>query len=149
MTATNHALTGAAIGLLVGQFWLALPIALLSHFVCDSLPHYGNQNVSVGSKGFARYLCVDCAGAVVVATVLFALRPEHWFVACWCAFLATSPDLMWFGGFWKARRGAERSIPTYLLARFHASIQWFQRPIGAVVELVWGMSTIYLIANLI
>ena len=114
------------------------------------------DGIAVAAVCWVRRVCAagvaavaTASGAVVVAAVLVALRPEHWFVACWCAFLATSPDLMWFSGFWKARSGAERSIPTYLLARLHASIQWFQRPIGAVVELAWGMSMVYLIANLI
>ena len=40
MTATNHALTGATIATLVRQPYLAIPLAFLSHFFCDALPHF-------------------------------------------------------------------------------------------------------------
>jgi hypothetical protein len=148
MTATNHALTGAVIGLSVGNAWLALVLALGSHFVCDVLPHYGNESVSSGSKEFRTYLIVDCLGAVGVALFLFVLRPEQWFVACWCAFAATSPDLMWLKGFLSSQKGFERTIPNYLLAQFHAKIQWFQRPIGVVFESIWALAMIIAIDNL-
>jgi len=148
MTATNHALTGAVIGLGVNNVWLALPLAIVSHFVCDVLPHYGNSKISTGSKEFKIYLIVDCMGAVAVALFLFALRPEQWFVASWCAFLATSPDLMWLQGFLLSQKGFERTIPKYLLAQFHAKIQWFQRPIGVVFELIWALAMIIATDNL-
>ena len=40
MTATNHALTGAAIGFIVGVPAIAIPLALISHFVLDAIPHF-------------------------------------------------------------------------------------------------------------
>ena len=41
MTATNHALSGALIGLAVMQPILALPLAFVSHFMLDAVPHFG------------------------------------------------------------------------------------------------------------
>lgn len=64
MTATNHALTGAAIGLLVGEPLIAVPAAIASHFICDALPHYGRvgpDSKTIGSKGFRNYLLSDAA----------------------------------------------------------------------------------------
>ena len=40
---TNHMVTGAVIALVVKQPALALPLAFLSHFVLDALPHYGER----------------------------------------------------------------------------------------------------------
>jgi hypothetical protein len=38
MTATNQVLTGAVLGMVLANPWVALPAAFLSHFVLDSVP---------------------------------------------------------------------------------------------------------------
>jgi hypothetical protein len=106
MIATNHAITGALIGLIVGEPLLAIPAAILSHFVCDSLPHYGNNSpdtVFFKSKTFRNMLITDAALCVVLVIILALTRPEHWFLASICAFLSTSPDLIWINHFRLAR----------------------------------------------
>ena len=149
MTATNHALTGALIGLTVHNAWIALPVALLSHFICDAIPHYSDHRIKIGSKQFKQYLIVDALGAVTVASYLFALRPEAWFVACWAAFLATSPDLMWAQSFFRSqRRQKDAPMPAHLVARFHHRIQWFAKPVGAAVEYAWAFGAVLLLAKL-
>lgn len=40
MTATGHAIIGAAIATQITNPFVALPVAFLSHFVCDKLPHW-------------------------------------------------------------------------------------------------------------
>ena len=61
MTATNHALTGAAIATLGKATPIcAIPLAFASHFVCDSLPHFGLK-LKFGSKGMWRYLYIEAA----------------------------------------------------------------------------------------
>lgn len=40
MTATSHALIGASIGAALPNPALALPLAFLSHFLCDKVPHW-------------------------------------------------------------------------------------------------------------
>lgn len=149
MTATNHALTGAVLGLTISNPLLALPAALLSHFVCDAIPHYSDTRVSPGSHNFALYLLVDILGAIAVATFLFILRPDNWFVACWAAFLATSPDLMWAPLFVRAQKTGKEVRPQHVVARFHARIQWFARPIGITVEYAWALAAIVLLAYLV
>ena len=39
MLITVHFLVGAAIGKYVGQTWLIIILALLSHYILDALPH--------------------------------------------------------------------------------------------------------------
>lgn len=149
MTATNHALTGAIIGLAVGSPWIALPAAVLSHFICDAIPHFTDPKVKIGSKAFRRYLVTDMLGAVGVALFLVVVQPEHWFLACWTAFLATSPDLMWATSFFRSQKsGKDTPMPSHLLARFHHRIQWFAKPIGATVEYAWAFGALVILAKL-
>jgi hypothetical protein len=137
VTATNHALTGAAIGLLVGEPLIALSAALASHFVCDALPHYASATPdrTIKSAGFRNYLFVEAALCGLIVLVLAIFRPEQWFLAAACAFLAASPDFLWINRYRLQSRG-RRWRPIGFL-KFAADIQWFQRPIGAVVEVAW------------
>src|SRR5206468_8014016 len=99
MTATNHALTGAFIGLAVGNPLVAIPAAFASHFICDALPHFDvpgkTAEARIGSKAFL-YLQIMLGGflCLVLVAVLAVARPQHWLTACFCAFVATSPDIL-------------------------------------------------------
>jgi hypothetical protein len=148
MTATNHAITGALIGLIVGQPLIALPAAFLSHFVCDAIPHYGNAKVPLWSASFKRMLVVDASLCVVLVAVLVDRHPLHWLLAAVCAFLATSPDLYWIRRFKYGIHHKRVLATNSKLDHFLGSdgIQWFQRPIGAVVELAWFVSGVSLLS---
>lgn len=145
MTATNHAVTGAVIGLAVGQPLLALPAAFLSHFVCDALPHYGSASPpekELKTNRFRNYLVVEAAICALLVLILAVTRPDHWLLASFCAFLATSPDLFWINSYVKIRAG--KPWRPNLYSRFAKRIQWFAKPIGAIFEVVWfaGMVTL-------
>lgn len=148
MTATNHALTGALVGLSIGHP-AAMPLAIASHFVLDALPHYSDERLQVSSKAFARLLVVEALLCFMIVLLLFLARPEHWLLAIVCAFLATSPDFMWAGRFFRARRGNDELILRNAIMRFHSWIQWFERPIGAFVEVVWFLGAGVLLANML
>lgn len=148
MTATNHALTGAVIGLVAGNPWIAVPAAIASHFVCDALPHYGHGRGSgewFRSSFFKRMLAVDTACCFLIAGLLFADRPLHWLLAIVCAFLATSPDFYWIGKFRQALHG-EPVKQSQGFGYFAGVIQWFQKPIGAAVEAAWFVALAVLLA---
>jgi len=145
VTATNHALTGATIGLLVANPLIALPAALLSHFICDSLPHFGSSDPQLlQRRWFSQLLLIDAAVCMVLVGVLAFNHPFHWPLAAVCAFVATSPDLMWLKKYVRARRHRPAITERSLLLSFHSQIQWFQRPIGSLVEVAWfaGLGTI-------
>jgi hypothetical protein len=149
MTATNHALTGATIGLLVGDAFLAVPVAFMSHFVLDAIPHYGSngdQNF-IKTTAFKRVLFVDALICLVIVSVIIGLKPHNWLLACVCAFLATSPDLLWINSFTKLNRGKKWQPSAY--SKFAKVIQWFEKPIGAVVELSWAIAAIIVLSILI
>lgn len=132
MTATSHAVTGAAVAAVVRQPLLVLPLALASHFVCDALPHFG-INMKFGSKSMYSWLAVDGAVAVAVALLLLAVGVTQPWLLAMGGFVAMSPDLMWL---W---HGLKKSKPdTYgVITSLHHSIQWYQKPAGIVVDIAW------------
>jgi hypothetical protein len=145
VTATNHALTGATIGLLIGNPLIALPVSLMSHFICDSLPHFDTQNPTMEKRPwFSKMLLTDALGCITIVGVLAFNHPMHWLLAAICAFLATSPDLMWINKYLRVRRKLPEQPLKYLIMRLHVAVQWFARPLGAVVEVAWfiGVGTI-------
>lgn len=145
MTATNHALTGALIGLIVVNPYIALPAAVISHFVCDALPHFGVKQDPAGTNWFKRLLVLEASLCIVLVAILAYSRPHHWAIAALAAFLATSPDFMWINKFRRSQAGIKQSARPPILLRFHAAIQWFERPIGAVFEVAWALSAIILL----
>lgn len=144
MTATNHALTGALIGLVIASPVAALIVALLSHFVLDALPHFTNPSWKFNGRRFKTLLLTDMIGCFLVAGLVFASRPEHWSVIILCAFVATSPDFAWVPDFVAAQR--KRPKPKYgPFRRFASWIQWSATPRGGIVEAVWAIVFISLI----
>ena len=149
MTATNHALTGAAIGLLTGKPIVAVPLAIASHFICDAIPHFGftDRQKVLSTNLFKNYLIVEATVCAGIVALLFVRHPEHWLLASFCAFAATSPDFLWIGKFIKARKNLKWRPNGF--ARFAGGIQWFQKPIGGLVELAWFSALILIIAPFI
>ncbi len=138
MTAINHALTGAVIGLVVGEPLIALPAALASHFVCDAIPHFGSADSPakrLRTNNFRNYLILEALLCFSLVVTLAILQPQHWFLASTCAFLATSPDLLWINKYLKLRHGKQWKRNAY--EKFAGNIQWFEKPIGAIVEVAW------------
>jgi hypothetical protein len=146
MTATNHALTGALIGLVVGNPAVALPAAFASHFICDAIPHYASSippEKRLKTNLFRNYLIAEAGLCFLLVVCLTVAQPRHWLLADICAFLAASPDLFWINRYVKTRAG--RAWRPNLFSKFAGGIQWFQRPIGAVVEAAWFVAGIALL----
>lgn len=142
MTAPNHALTGAIIGLTITNPVLALPLAFVSHFVCDAIPHYDPPGTDVAkrykSKRFVYEFLVLGAGlCFLVVLALAYTRPQHWLTAALCAFLATSPDLFWIPRFLRTRRTGKDVVPRGWFFWFHNFVQWRTGPKLIWVEAVW------------
>jgi hypothetical protein len=151
MRAINHAMTGAIIGLSVGNPVVAAGLALASHFVLDAVPHHGdNRRYPISSRLFTKILMVDATLCVALVVMLFILLP--WWTAAavsFCAFLATSPDLMWIDRFMVARRkGGDPGIRGRI-QWFHAKVQWSETPQGKWIELVAAVLFIYVLNKLI
>lgn len=150
MTAINHALTGALIGLVVGQPLAAVPLAVGSHFVCDALPHFGTglpDKVVLKTDAFRNYLLADALLCFLAVCALAVFRPEHWLLAAVCALAAAAPDFASVNRYLKTRRGLKWKPGRY--TKFASDIQWFERPIGGVVEVAWFIGAIVLLVPLL
>ena len=146
MRAINHALTGTVIGLVVKEPAVAIPIALVSHWICDAIPHYGSgisEKHAMESNAFERLLYIDTVLCFLLVLVLAILQPNHWVLASFCAFVAASPDLLSFNRWRLMRQGLKSKLTPY--GKFAKGIQWFERPIGGVVELAWAIAAVILI----
>jgi len=142
MTAPNHALTGALIGLSISNPAVALPLAFLSHFACDAIPHYDppetDQAKRLTSRRFLYEFLVAGAFLCFLLVLLLALaHPKHWLTAAGCAFLAASPDLFWIPRFLHSKRTGKDRPPTNGFLKFHSWIQWRTGPHLLLVEAVW------------
>lgn len=130
------------IGLTVQEPLLAAPLAFLSHFVCDAIPHYdpsmSEDEGRIMSKQFIVVQLIIGAFLCLALVVILALvRPRSWLLAAICAFLAASPDMFWIPRFIHALRTHKDNLRRGWFLRFHAFVQWKTAPRFWVVEAVW------------
>lgn len=165
MTATNHALTGALIALAIKKPEFAIPLAFMSHFVVDMIPHYNPPKVKKQSftnfydnwpKKFASpsFLYIFASDMLLFGLILLVLplsAPAT--VSAWTIFFsslaAASPDFV--GGRFLVYRiigYKPKHIKNSPFTRFHIWLQWMERPWGIWVELAWAILMIWLIYNL-
>lgn len=141
MTAPNHALTGAVIGLSISNPFVALPLAFLSHFVCDLIPHYDPPTVGAKRLDSRRFLyefiILGAAICFLIVLYLAIARPEHWVNAAFCAFAAASPDLFWIPRFIHVKRTGKDVVLRNWFLKFHSRLQWQTGPKLFWVEAVW------------
>jgi hypothetical protein len=131
MTTSNHIYAGAIIALTVKDPAVALPLALLSHFVLDALPHYGHENYTEALKHRLTYVMesVNLIGIPLLVYLLWGQSVWVWLAAI----VALSPDLAWVYRYTRyERRG--RLPRDGLLTRFHKGIQRYEVHWGIYVE---------------
>lgn len=147
MTATNHMLAGALVAVAVKQPLLAVPLAFASHFVLDSLPHFGYPNHMGFGEALKKRLTIVMLGydvlALILLILLFADKVSLLIVSC--AFTAITPDLVWlYRYFFFERKGLPS--PRGPITKFHQWVQWGERPWGIAVEVIFfsvGALTLY------
>lgn len=127
MTGLNHVLTGTAIALAVQQPLVAAPLAFLSHFVLDVIPHFDHPHYRYGSRYFAAIMASDGVISVAAVITLMVLVPGMAGTIAIGALFAIMPDFAWLYYYRNNR-------PQWWFFRFHSKIQWFERPPGALVE---------------
>ena len=150
MTATNHALTGAIIGLTVSTPAVALVLALVSHYALDALPHYGrsaSQTQVLQSDRFRNYLLLEALVCFGIVVTLAVFQPVNWLLAAVCAFVAASPDLASINRYVTVRKGKRHHPNAY--SRFASKIQWFEKPIGGFVEVAYLLGATVLLVKLL
>jgi len=130
MTAINHAVVGGLIAVAIPNPWIAIPLALASHFALDSLPHFGTKKI----KDFLKVFSVDCLLVIIFFLVLLLGRPEHWGLIAVCGFVSMSPDFMWAPNAFRTVLGVPRK-KLNAFSRFHKNIQWGERDWGLIIEI--------------
>ena len=146
MTATNHTLTGALVGLTITVPIIALPLAFLLHFVLDSLPHYDNDAHT--TRNFKIMLLMDALLAASVLLLITVVHPGYWWLGVLCGIACASPDLMWFPRWVNELRGRPNK-PMHIVARFHSRIQRYATSQNYPYEVVWFIGCGLLLAKLI
>jgi membrane-bound metal-dependent hydrolase YbcI (DUF457 family) len=149
MTATNHVLAGAVVALAVKQPALAIPLAVLSHFLLDALPHYGFESGTIFEhskhKRSLTQLITPVDGGLAIVILLWlgffldASVPNLLIVIC--AFAAYVPDILWLPTFIKELR-THVWEPRGWFLKLHQKIQWRERPWGIYVELAWAVGAV-------
>lgn len=148
MRAINHAMTGALIGLTITNPVVALPLAVASHFVLDSIPHYADdEQVPINSKIFAIELVVDALLCGLLVLALMLRTPDSWLVPSLTALAAASPDFMSIARYVRGVRHGDTSKGSkYAIRRFHTRIQ-NESPKAWPVEVIWALGCIVLLAR--
>lgn len=139
MLAINHALTGAVIGLSIGNPVLAIPAAFVSHFALDAVPHYdppGTEHTRISTARFTKQLTTDASVCLILVIILCFAKPTDWLLASACAFVATSPDFFWLPKYIAAQKNKVLTNTNWFL-RFHSFVQWRTGPRLWWVEAMW------------
>ncbi len=145
MTATNHAVAGAIIAVYIHEPVLALPLALASHFVLDSLPHIGIKGYN---RLFTKVLFTDILVCSIFLIAIILIKPAHWQLLISCALLAMSPDLMWLPRYIRHLRHKSQK-PMNRIMNFHKNIQRHEIVWGYFVEIPWFIiSLLFLIVSI-
>ena len=150
MTSTNHAMTGAVIALAVKQPALAIPLAFASHFALDMIPHFGIYEDDVVRRNtnwlFRTVIGIDIPVMLVLLIIIpyLAAGKIAWGIVLASMIAAVSPDSIWALRFIREIK-TKKWEPGGWYPRFHQAIQWFEKPVGLLVELIWlsGMSVIF------
>lgn len=146
MTATNHVVTGMTL-LAAVPHPAMLPVAFLSHFALDALPHYGAPATEHTSHKFLVILFSDMGVAASFLLAITLLQPENWPLLVLGGILSASPDLMWLPRWLQELQGKDPG-KLHLIGRFHSWIQWAEKPWGLIVELIWFLGFSYLLFTL-
>ncbi len=139
MLETPHVAVGAAIASKIPNPFIAIPLAFVSHFVLDKVPHW-NPHIITETKQFGRptnkstaIIIVDCVLALSLgsAIALSALPDISRAITILLAsFVSILPDLIEFPYFYFKKRDA-----------FYTKWSSFQKSIQVDTTPFWGLLT--------
>ena len=96
MTGFNHGITGAAIAIYVKNPYIAIPLSLVSHYIADTIPHFGFKLKNVFSHQFNNFHKFDFLFSIFLMLVLGLLFPDIKFRIWACMIAAAIPDIIWW-----------------------------------------------------
>ncbi len=121
MTATNHVVMGALVATYIHNPWIAIPAAVVSHFVLDSVPHYAFPDLKKKPLRFLQTLAIDIGLAASILAAILFLQPANFLLIVACGVAAASPDLMWLH--YIIYKKSEKVAHWPAIVRFHSRIQ--------------------------
>ena len=142
MTMTNHFMTGALVAVVFHRPEVALPVAFVSHFAIDALPHYGYGFIDPKERDKQNRFIFKQTIDAYTALALFWLVPyllraqQTPLVTGACMLVAFIPDAIWTFHFVRAGRGHDYPELNWF-NKLHKAIQWCERRWGIYVEAVW------------
>jgi len=137
MTATNHYLVGVAISSVIDKPVLAIPLAFVSHFILDALPHFGDDNFRQKLPKFYLVWRVDFI--LLCLALIWTLVYMPWWYT-FAGFIATSPDLAWVYRLHFLEKYGKYNPPKMnKFNHFHYSIQKFESLNGIYFEIIFGV----------
>ncbi len=147
MTLTNHVLAGSLLAKLL-PLPVAIPLAFLSHFVLDSLPHFGvteKQHQPANMILDRVVIGIDIATFIAVAIWLISNGRTEWLLVGLVAF---SPDSIWVYRYViEEKFGTLPEKAGGWFVKFHAGIQKFEFQQGWAIEILVGLLLVNLVAN--
>lgn len=150
MTVTNHAAVGALIAITLKEPALVLPLAFVSHYVLDALPHFGYPGGGGLGEAFKHRLTLiyGLVDFILAVVLLFIIWHSGWLMYA-AAALAVAPDAAnLYRYFRREKRGLSKPSQGIWLSRLHHKIQWWQKPSGLAIELVFTAVLFCLILEL-
>jgi hypothetical protein len=147
MTATNHAITAANLALITKQWWV-LPIALVSHFALDMLPHYGEPTLEARGTRFKTVLAVDIVMLMLLTWLVTMTAGQYLWLVLASMFVAMLPDSVWIYRYWREHKEGELPMKNPI-TYFHAKIQWGERYWGWIIEIGWFVAMLFMYAGLV
>ncbi len=148
MTLTNHYMTGVGIAVITKNPFIALPLAIVSHYILDSLPHYGFKIWEQRNQGkfkivFRTMLVLDVAVfSFFIHFLIINNVPAWYYFAGICGYL---PDLAWWYIWLVPEKFGTVRVELNLINRFHSNIQKFERLWGVIPEVIYGLVVFFLI----
>lgn len=134
MTGTNHMLAGALIASLSKNPWVAFPVAFASHFVLDSLPHFGFKSFKDRNRKLLLGVIFVDAVIMLLLSVYIIYYLPFWYLLC--SYVAVSPDIVWIYRIGiKEKLGLKAPGRMNFFNNFHSNIQHYERVWGIFLEI--------------
>lgn len=135
MTATNHVLAGALIGAVL-PLPVALPVAFMSHFAMDKIPHFGIEDDQRNHSWFYKSVVFGDIAIALTLGIIAVLM--HKWVMLAGGFAAYSPDTTLV--FYYLTHGHSFNIqPQNGFMKLHLAMQ-YERPWGIFPELAVALA---------
>ena len=127
MISLNHVLAGTAIGLALKDPLIIAPVAFISHFVLDAIPHF---SYSWPGWKFRTIWALDAVASTAALALLCIAEPSLALAIIIGGVCAELPDV-----FWLYEHLIIRAKSSMWYFRFHRTIQWSETRRGLFYEL--------------